>query len=228
MEKLLLPNSFLRLHVRERRDGTLRMTMPAGFTAPSEWIPVSPLLYQRAGGGEYLAFGTDDRGRASHLYGTFMIPLAFERVRWYEGELLLLGLLAFAAVTFLGASLGWPTAALVRRVRRRPAPTCSPERRRRVLLARTVAVTGSAVIVMIGVMIAQALTLGDTRLLSVQPLLALLAAACGLLSLWLSFAMLRGWGQGEGPITERLVHTVVALAGVLFLWQMSYWNVLTF
>jgi hypothetical protein len=228
MEKLLLPNSFLRLHVREHRDGKLRMTMPAGFTAPSEWIPVGPLLYQRAGGGEYLAFGTDDRGRASHLYGTVMTPLAFERVRWYEGELVLLGLLAFAAVTFLGVSLGWPARGLVRRARRRPAPTRSPARRRRVLLARAVAGLGALVLVVLGVMMLQAMAVGDTPLLSIQPLLAGLAATCGALSLWLGFATIRSWRTGEGPTTERLVHLVVALAGVLFLWQMSYWNVMAF
>jgi CubicO group peptidase (beta-lactamase class C family) len=228
MEKLLLPNSFLRLHVREHRDGSLRMTMPAGFTAPSEWIPVGPLLYQRAGGGEYLAFGTDERGRASHLYGTVMIPLAFERVRWYEGELVLIGLLAFAAVTFLGVSLGWSTGALVLKVRRRPESTRSPERRRRVILARTVAGLGALVLVLLGVMIVQAVTLGDTPLLWIQPLLAGLAIVCGVLSLWLGFATIQGWGAAEEPITGRLVHLVVAVAGVVFLWQMSYWNVLGF
>jgi CubicO group peptidase (beta-lactamase class C family) len=228
MEKLLLPNSFLRLHVREHRDGSLRITMPAGFTAPSEWIPVGPLLYQRAGGGEYLAFGADERGRASHLYGTFMIPLAFERVRWYEGELVLLGLLAFAAVTFLGVSLGWPARTMVRRLRRRPEPTRSPARRRRVFLARTAASLGALVLVALGVMIVQAIAVGDTPLLSIQPLLAGLAATCGVLSLWLGFATIRSWRTGEGPVRERLVHVVVALAGVMFLWQMSYWNVLAF
>jgi CubicO group peptidase (beta-lactamase class C family) len=228
MEKLLLPNSFLRLHVREHRDGSLRMTMPAGFTAPSEWIPVGPLLYQRAGGGEYLAFGADEQGRASHLYGTFMIPLAFERVRWYESEVVLLGLLAFAAVTFLGVTLGWPARVLVRRVRRRPGPLPSPARRQRVVLARTVAGLGALVLVVLGVMIAQAVALGDTPLLSIQPLLAVLSATCGALSIWLGYATLQDWEGAEGPLAERLAHVVVALAGVLFLWQMSYWNVLGF
>lgn len=228
MEKLLMPNSFVRLHVRESRDGGLRVTVPMGFIGASDWVPVAPMLYQRAGGDDYLAFGVDDRGRASYLYGTFMIPLAFERVRWYEGELVLLGLLAFAAVTFLGVSLGWSARAVVRKVRRRPAPTGSPDRRRRVLLARVVAGLGAMVLVVLGVMIAQALTIGDTPLLTIQPLLAVLAVACGLLSLWLGYVTLRGWRAGEEPLTERLVHVVVATAGVLFLWQMSYWNVLGF
>jgi CubicO group peptidase (beta-lactamase class C family) len=228
MEKLLLPNAFLRLHVRQDRVGGLRVTMPLGLVGPSDWVPVGPLLYQRVGGADYLAFGTNERGRASHLYGTFMIPLAFERVRWYEAELVLLGLLAFAAVTFLGVSLGWPARAVVRRVRRRPDPTRSPDRRRRVLLARAVAGLGALVLVVLGVMVFQAMTLGDTPLLSIQPLLAALIVACGVLSLWLGYAMLRSWRAAEGPVTERLVHAIVALSGVLFLWQMSYWNVLGF
>jgi CubicO group peptidase (beta-lactamase class C family) len=228
MEKLLLPNSLLRLHVREHRDGSLRISMPAAFVGPSDWVPVGPLLYQRAGGSDYLAFGTDVRGRTSHLYGTFMVPLAFERVRWYERELVLLGLMAFAAVTFLGVSLSWPARAVVRTARRRPAATRSPGRRRRVLLARAVAGLGALVLVVVGVMVIQSLTLGDTRLLSIRPLIAVLAAACGLLSLWLGYATLRSWRAADGPMTERLVHAVVALAGILFVWQMSYWNVLGF
>jgi CubicO group peptidase (beta-lactamase class C family) len=228
MEKLLLPNSFLRLHVREHRDGSLRIAMPLGLVGPSDWIPVGPLLYQRVGGGDYLAFGTDDQGRTSHLYGTFVIPLAFERVRWYEGELVLLGLLTFAAVTFLGVSLGWPARTVMRRIRRRPDPTRSIARRRRMLLARAVAGLGALVLMVLGVMIVQAMTLGDTPLLALQPFLALLVAGCGLLSIWLGYSTVRSWRAAEGPVAERLVHAVVALAGILFLWQMRYWNVLGF
>jgi CubicO group peptidase (beta-lactamase class C family) len=122
IQKLLVPNSLFRLHIRENGDGTIRMTMPLGFAAPSEWEPVEPLLYRRVGRDEYLAFGQDERGRVTHLFPTLLVPMAFERVRWYESEGLLLGLLGFSALGFVGASVGWPAGALARRIRRRGAP----------------------------------------------------------------------------------------------------------
>jgi CubicO group peptidase (beta-lactamase class C family) len=228
MEKLLLPNSLLRLHVRERPDGTLRVTMPLGLVSPSEWLPSGDLFYQREGGSGHLAFGADERGRPTHLYGTFMIPLAFERVRWYESEWILLGLFAFSAVAFMGVTLGWPVRSAVRRMRRRPIPERSAGRQRRVILARAVAGTGAVVVVILFVMLFQALTTGDTALLAIQPLLALIAGVCGALAAWLGYATYRGWRADGGPLSERALHGVVAVAGVLFLWQMSYWNVLAF
>jgi CubicO group peptidase (beta-lactamase class C family) len=226
MEKLLLPNSLLRLHVREYDDGSLRVTMPAGFVGQSEWVPVGPVLYQRAGGTDYLAFGTDQRGRATHLYGTFMIPLAFERVLWYESEIVLLGLLAFVVITFIGVSVGWISRSAVRRIRRIPTQARTPGQRQRIMLARTAAGLGALVLVSLGLMVAQVATVGDASLIGIRPLLAVMAVACGLVSLWLGYLTTRSWRDGDGPASERLVHAVVALAGVLFLWQMSYWNVL--
>ncbi len=238
MEKLLLPNSFLRLHVREDRYGGLHVNMPLGLVEPSEWVSVAPMLYKRAGGDDYLVFEADGRGRASHLFGTFMIPLAFERVGWYESELLLLGFLAFPALTFLVVTVGWPVRAAVRRIRRISGPTpcrgrvLSRDRRRRVVLTRGVALLGGLVVVILAVMIVQVMSLGDTPLLSLQPLLGAMAICCGLSSLWLAIMAWpgrgKGRGRGDGPLPERLGQLVVALAGVLFLWQMGYWNVLGF
>jgi hypothetical protein len=116
----------------------------------------------------------------------------------------------------------------MRRIRRRPDPTRSIARRRRMLLDRAVAGLGALVLMVLGVMIVQAMTLGDTPLLALQPFLALLVAGCGLLSIWLGYSTVRSWRAAEGPVAERLVHAVVALAGILFLWQMRYWNVLGF
>jgi CubicO group peptidase (beta-lactamase class C family) len=228
IQKLLVPNSFFRLHIRENGDGTIRMTMPLGFTAPSDWEPVGPLLYRRVGGDEHLAFGQDERGRVTHLFPVLTMSMAFERVRWYESEALLLGLLGFSTLGLVGAWVGWPAGALVRRTRRREASTPAPGQRRRRVAARAVGLLGTSVVATLGVMVVQANTAGDTALLPLQPAIAGAAGLCGLLALGLGFATLKAWRAGEGPLAERVGHTAVALAGIAFLWQMSYWNVLPF
>jgi CubicO group peptidase (beta-lactamase class C family) len=228
LQKLLVPNSLFRLHIRQNGDGAIRMTMPLGLTAPSDWEPVGPLLYRRVGGDEHLAFAQDDRGRVTHLFPVLIAPLAFERVRWYESEAVLLGLLGFSALGLIGASVGWPAGALVRRIPQREAPMPMPGQRRRRVAARAVGLLGTSVLATLGVMVVQANTAGDTALLSLQPALAGAAGLCGLLALGLGYATARAWRAGEGPLTERVGHAAVALAGVAFLWQMSYWNVLPF
>jgi CubicO group peptidase (beta-lactamase class C family) len=226
IQKLLVPNSLFRLHIRENGDGTIRMTMPLGFTAPSEWAPVELLLYRRVGTDEYLAFGQDERGRVTHLFPTLMIPMAFERVRWYESEVMLLGLLGFSALAFVGTSVGWPAGALARRLRRREVPKPTPGQRKRRIAARSLALLGTSVLATLGVMVVQANTAGDTPLLALQPALAGASAASGLLALGLAYATAKAWRAGEGPLTERIGHTAVVLAGLAFAWQMVYWNVL--
>jgi CubicO group peptidase (beta-lactamase class C family) len=228
IQKLLVPNSLFRLHVREIGDGTIRMTMPLGFTAPSEWEPAGPLLYRRVGGDEHLAFGPDERGRATYLFPVLPMSMAFERVRWYESEVVLLGLLGFSTLGLVGALAGWLAGALVRCIRRREAPTPAPGQRRRRVAARTVGLLGTSVLATLGVMVVQANTAGDTALLPLQPAIAGAAGLTGVLALGLGYATLKAWRAGEGPRAERIGHTAVALAGIAFLWQMSYWNVLPF
>jgi CubicO group peptidase (beta-lactamase class C family) len=226
IQKLLLPNSLFRLHIRENGDGTIRMKMPLGFAGPSNWEPVEPLLYRRVGTDEYLAFGRDQRGRVMHLFPVLLVPMAFERVRWYESEVMLLGLLGFSALAFVGTAAGWPVGALAQRVRRRERPAPTPGHRRRRNAARSLGLLGTSVLATLGVMVVQANTAGDTPLLSLQPVLAGAAGVCGLLALGLGDSTARAWRAGEGRLAERLGHTVVALAGVAFAAQMVYWNVI--
>jgi hypothetical protein len=214
------------LHIRQNGDGTIRMTMPLGFAGPSEWEPVEPLLYRRVASDEYLAFGQDEHGRVTHLFPVLMIPMAFERVRWYEGEVMLLGLLGGSALAFVGASVGWPASALARRLRRRESPTSTPGQRGRRVAARSLGLLGTSVLATLGVMVVQANTAGHTPLLPLQPALAGATGLCGLLVLGLGYSTTRAWLERDGRLAERVLYSGLTLAGAAFLWQMAYWNVL--
>jgi CubicO group peptidase (beta-lactamase class C family) len=228
-EKLLFPASFFRLHVSpgDAQD-RIRLTMPLGMMDPSEWSRVEPLLYRRVGGEELLAFGAADRGPASHLFGTFMVPLAFERVAWYEREVILLGLLVFSGLAFLATALGWPLGAAMRRVRRRPAPPVTAPQRRARLCARALGVTGTIILVVLGVMLVQAATALRTPLFPILPLLALGVVVCGVLTLLMGYFAAQAWKAGDASAPTRFAHGVLVLAGMAFVWQMAYWNVLAF
>jgi CubicO group peptidase (beta-lactamase class C family) len=227
IEKLLLPNAFVRLHVEERPDGRIRMHMPLGLMDDTEWERVEPLLYRRVGGDEHLAFRADADGRATHLFPTLMIPVAFERVRWFESEKVLLSLLGFSALAFLGASLDAPAAALARRLRRRAAAGFAASERRRRRLGRAVGVTGGGTLAVLGLMAAQAVTTGDTPLLPLQPLLAGAVGVCGLLTLGLGYSTAQAWMRGEETPPRRVGYTGLTLAGAAFVAQMAYFNVLS-
>lgn len=195
---------------------------------PSEWIRVEPLLYRRVSGQDHLAFGAGERGQASHLFGTFMVPLAFERVGWYEREVILLGLLAFSGLTFLATAMGWPLGAAVRRLRRRPAlATTVPQERARIC-ARALGVTGSLIVVTLAVMFVQAATALRTPLFPLLPVLSLGVLACGVLTLLLGYFAAQAWKAGDASPPTRFAHGVLLMAGIAFVWQMAYWNVLAF
>ncbi len=178
-----------RMHVV---DAVLAALVPVpDETAPPRAPDDRAGALRAADGEDYLVFDAGGGRSASHLFATFMIPLAFERVRWYENELVLIGLMAFSALMFFGATLGWPIGAVVRRFRRVDRPPLSPARRQQARLERTAAVLGAVVVVLLATMMAQVITLGDTPLLSIQPVLAAAVAACGLSSLWLAVMVLR-------------------------------------
>jgi CubicO group peptidase (beta-lactamase class C family) len=226
LEKLLLPNSLLRLHVEERPNGRIRLHMPLGMMADTEWERVEPLLYRRVDGKELIAFRADEPARATHLFPTLLIPLAFERVRWYESEAVLLGLLGFSSLAFLSAALDAPAAALLRRLRRRESERPSVGERRRRRLGRALGITGAGTLGMLGVMAAQAITTGDTPLLSLQPMLVGAVGACGVLTLALGHSITGAWIRGEETPPRRVAYTGLTLAGAAFIAQMAYWNVL--
>jgi CubicO group peptidase (beta-lactamase class C family) len=191
---------------------------------PQRFIEVSPGVYRQVDGQETLVFHPASNGAMTLLVGNLPI-VAFTRLPWYEMPLFQLGLLGLCMLLFLSAILGWPVAALVRRRRQMLLHG-------RARLARWLAGLGSA--------LALLFILGFTALLVLSGSLAFginrQGLLLGVLTLgWVSAVLFLGafilaglsWVQEfSWGFASHLHYTLVALAGVAFVWFLNLWNLL--
>src|SRR5262249_44099258 len=118
------------LTVTANLDGTL--STDAFFSHPAgRWFELHHGVFQEAGRKDKMAFRVDDRGRVTHA---LMEPEAFEKEAWYDWRPLHWAFVLMCAALFLSGCVGWPIAALVRRLRRRRAGVNTARRTAVVLL----------------------------------------------------------------------------------------------
>ena len=227
--------------VRATDNGTLLTSMPGQDT--SQWVRTGPTVFEEVGGDGRMAFRVED-GRAAYVFFDGAAPQSFERIAQWETTTAQAGLLAGALLVVLSGLFGWPVAALWRRMRRwrrrrRGASegagisangrgTGSSDRPR---AARWLA--GFAGLLAAGFLVGfVALLATDPNSILLRPasLEALLAvplvfavAALGVVA----FAVL-AWTDRYWGLFGRVHYTLVAIALVALLWQLSYWNVLSY
>jgi CubicO group peptidase (beta-lactamase class C family) len=209
VEKVLTLTNSSRLRVED--DGKLAFN---GMT----WSRLAPGLYQQDGGSQRLAFVTNAAGVT---YAATDGP-AYELIPWWETPPANVSVVLAFAVTALTAVLGLPSAAAVRRLRKRPSRVPRAWRAARLLAALAGAV-GLAFVVMFTLTL-----IGDTSILYGIPatLRALLLLPLVFLALTLAAitATVIGWRQGHIGILAR-GHQVTLLAGMLALaWFCLHWN----
>lgn len=188
------------------------------------WIQTAPGLFTEKGGDQQLAFRAQSDGENLLFLGENP-NVSYEGVDWYAAPATQEWVAGVALLLLLGAVLGWPLTALVRRLKgRRPNPGG----------ARIATVvgwsTGAALLLFAGAfawMVSDysgfgvALTYGHSALLSatlLMPDIALLLAGAALVCTGL--AWLRGWWKTPGRVT----YTVVTLAALTFLVVASDYN----
>jgi hypothetical protein len=209
LEKILTLTSQLRL----RFDDHGRLLFKG-----KTWTPVGPNLYQQIGGPDRAAFVTKDSG-------TYLVTsgATYQQVPRSSTITLNLVVLLVIVLTALVALLGFPLAAAVRRLRKRPFAAPSRWRRAR-RLAGLAAATGLAFIVLF------ALTLfGDTSafLYSVPAsfrALLLLPLVTVVLAIAATVSTAAAWRKDSIGVLAR-AHQLTILAGLLSLvWFCWHWN----
>jgi CubicO group peptidase (beta-lactamase class C family) len=211
--------------VSATEDGAL-LTRPLGGD-PQRWVEVEPLVFQETGSQDTMVFREDEQGRITALFFDSSPTWAFVRLAWYETPAFHAGLLAVCVVLFLSAIVLWPVGALRGRGKgRADAPHLGLSR-----LARWLA--GGAGTLSVLYLIGYALVLsnpnpvellyGDPPLLRAVEVLPLpiVVLAAGALALAVPVWMRRYWG-----LAGRVHYTLVALAGLAFVWFLYYWNLL--
>lgn len=215
-----------RLQLWANADGSLTSTTGLfAFIPETRWIQVEPLLFQKAGGTDLLAFDQDENGRITHLHLGWPQPVTMQRLAWYETSAFHLGLLLFCAASFL-STVGWPIARLYRRLRGRTesvSPTLGYAR----LCAGMV--SGLALLFLVGMPAAMATTFLQTYTVSTAIKAVLwMPITAAALTVPLVILVLALWRNREGSAAVRVHHTVLAAAALLFPPFLYYWRWLGF
>ncbi len=222
-----LTTLFSAFRVTANNDGTLTICYPGNYKKPTQWAAIEPLVFKQVDGEELAVFRENENGRITHLL-VDIVPIQFEtKLRWYETALFHCGLAAFYVVVFLSACVGWPVAALVRRLRRKE--TNQP---RLAHMARLLAGATALLIVVCFIGLALALQIEMYEFVyGVPPLvLALLCvpflttALTGLLPIFTALA----WSRNYWSFAGRLHYTLVTLAALALIPFLIYWNLLGF
>jgi CubicO group peptidase (beta-lactamase class C family) len=224
--------------VQRAGNGTLVLSLPGQET--TRWVRTGQTVFEQADGDGRMAFRVED-GRATYVFFDRIPPQSFERIAWWETTTVQGGLFAGTLLVALSGVLGWPAAAFRRRWRRwrgkleagtGPGASATGERATgdRSRAARWLA--GFAGLLGIGFFVGLlAIVLSDpfsvvTMPTSLQAVLAvplvLFVATLGVVA----FAVL-SWTDRYWGLFGRVHYALVALALVVFVWQLSYWNLLT-
>lgn len=207
-------------------DGTL-LTRPLRGD-PQRWVEVRPLVFREVDGHGTLVFREDGQGRITHFFFDVPQTWAYVRLAWYETPAFHAGLLATSAVLFLSAIMVWPVGAFINA---RKGKAGSPGLSR---LARWLAGGAGAlsVLYLIGYPLALSviarsnlleLVYGDPPLLRAMQVLPLLIIALAAAALAFTVVV---WRRRYWGVAGRVHYTLVAAAGLAFVWFLYYWNLL--
>ncbi len=180
---------------------------------------VEPGLFREVDGQRMIAFREDGEGPAPYMFlgGS---PTAFERLPWYETIRFSLALLVGCLVVFLTALVGWPLAAFINWGH-------APERTAVAKFASWLAwLTCLALLAVAGV---GAVLFSDPEQIAfgMPPMLTGLVLStpvvAGLVGAVL-LCTLVAWIKSYWRFSGRLHYTVVAAAGLAFVWFLYHWN----
>jgi len=212
------------VRVREVEGSTNVLTVSGLDEKPSRWVEVEPFVFQREGAEARIAFGEDSRGRVTRLFARGHTPGAFDRVAWYQNPAFHQALLGFCLVVFLTVVLGWPAAALIRRLSGRSCELANPVRRARTLAFGVSALNVVFLVLAMTLMSTQPLQFGvatGVKVLFVVPLATLAAT--------IALPVLGAWAWGEPwSALGRVHYAIVTVAAFAFIWFLNAWNLLGF
>jgi CubicO group peptidase (beta-lactamase class C family) len=227
IDKALAPLSILQWRVTANKDGTLTLAYPSlmgGRT--SRWAEVEPLLFRNLEGDGYLTIGQDEKGRITHLYVTTLEEGVLEKVAWYETEAIQLILIGFLLLAFLSV-LVWPARALIRRLRGQRGQASRLSMWSRVL-AGVLGGLNLIFLLGLGAGIAYSMKTMAPEIPAYFPALLVVPLLTAALAPAVLVLAVLAWRTHTWSLGGRLHYSLVALAGWLFLWFASYWNLLGF
>ncbi len=220
--------------VTANRDGSIELHYPHHYHPPSRWVEVQPLFYICPTTGNKAVFGTDSSG---HITEMFTDEEAYDRLPRYATARFQVRLVKTLLLIFFSALLVWPAEAIAhwinrrRHARRREASGSESPHGAVPTLARVIAWVASASVIFFVVAFLAVIHRLDLwhfaygipkqvgRLLVIPPLTVILVMA-------MIFFAIRAWAGRWWSVFDRLHYSVVALAGILWVWFVLYWRLL--
>ena len=188
-------------------------------------VEVDPLLFREETGRGGLAFRVDEEGRATHAFLSLAPMMVLERIPWHATPFLHFVILGGGMVLFLGLVLAPVVRGLAgwRRHDHETAP-------RALKLVRW-CLFGAGAANVAFVLLVAALVAPDLWDFLTTPMtgfvVALALPVIGALGIGAALAGLGFlWIARRGPTRTRVLNTLAALGGLLFLWSLHYWNLL--
>ncbi|HEU5378672.1 MAG TPA: serine hydrolase, partial [Ktedonobacteraceae bacterium] len=218
----VLPAEFV-IHISNAGHGHLAMKV--GSNTPLNLVEVSPWVFQLVGGTTVVVFQTRPEGTAMLLEASLA---SYTKVAWYETRTFQYPLLLVCALIFLSAILLWPFQVVRARCRRHADPSSTAAR-----LARWLAgVVCLFNLIIGGTLLVQILTGQIIDFLYDLPpwlvVVFILALVSALLTLGVLLCALVAWSKRWWGTASRIHYTLVALAALVFVLELAYWNLLGF
>jgi CubicO group peptidase (beta-lactamase class C family) len=216
MEKLV--SLFSQVRIKTAADGRLIYRNTA-------WTEIAPLVFQDSQGQDVIAFQRGASGDVTGFLNSRTPPLYFFRTPWHLNPDLHLLVWLFCLLMFL-STWRWPLRALWRKI-------CTNNGVREPIPAKCrwpMVVLGAVHSAFIACLF---LLLSDpAELFYGVPLLLNILLALPLLSIvpeagTIALAVL-SWTRKEKGVCQRIYYSLLALAGLLFLWSLYCWNLLRF
>ncbi len=227
IDKALAPLSMLQWRVTTQGDGTLTLAAPSLMGGRrTRWAEVEPLLFRNLEGDGFLAIGQDEKGRIRHLYVTTLEEGVLEKVASYETEVIQLAVIGLLLLAFLSV-LVWPTHALLRRLRGQRGQASRLSMWSRVL-AGLLSILNLIFLLGLGMGIVDSMKTMAPEMPAYFPALLIIPLVTAALAVAVLVLAVLAWRRHTWSFGGRMHYSLVILAGWLFLWFASYWNLLGF
>jgi hypothetical protein len=212
------------IDVTAQSDGTITVSMSPALIPDATWVEVEPGVYREQGGTNRLAFDLDN-GSASTAYLSWPLLMTMDRIAWHQSVGLHLGVLVLTLIVLL-STVVWPVRRLYRRVRGRQWQTPLPLHYARI--------TGGTIAALFFVFLLGTLAMaasdpvGFFQVPTGFKVLLVLPIVAAVLTPPFLALVTRLWLQPAGTLASRIHLTIVALALVVFIPWLYYWQLLGF
>lgn len=232
---------FKHINIKKGGNGTLVITAPGlfflGNTPKIHLVPVAPLLFKRVEDDAFTAFGEDSTGNIAFAFNPLWPKIgAYEWIPWYETVWVQLGIVGFCAIVFLSASIIWPIRPLINLLRGKPFSAKQQ-------LSSPWVVAGLVGTLNLVFLIGLPLSLwliGLWKLVYGVPAVVVALFAIPLVTFFLTFLVAlfaalawvdKNWSlvaRSFAGVASRIHYSLIALAALVFIPFLAYWNLLGF